>query len=137
MQQKPQLYNFDYAIIRVVPRVEREEFINVGAIVSCTNPQFLEARIELDRARLKALFPAIDADMIEHYLDTIPKICAGAKEAGAIGQMPPRSRFYWLTAPRSTIIQTSPVHTGLCSDAEKMLEHLMDKMVRINTSDED
>jgi hypothetical protein len=121
---------FDYAVIRVVPRVEREEFINVGVILSCPAQKFLEARIELDADKLKAFAPNIDANEIRAYLDTIPRICAGDKSAGLIGRMPQRARFYWLTAQRSTIIQCSPVHTGLSDDAEKMLERLMDKMVR-------
>ena len=121
---------FDYAVIRIVPRVEREEFINVGVILSCPARKFLKARIELDEQRLKAFSPELDTDAIRHYLDIIPKICAGEKQAGAIGRLTQRERFYWLTAPRSTIIQTSSVHTGFCSDAGEMLEHLFNKMVR-------
>ena len=121
---------FDYAVIRVVPRVEREEFINVGIILSCPGQKFLEARIELDVSKLKAFAPTVDANEIQTYLDTIPRICAGDKSAGTIGRLPQRARFYWLTAQRSTIIQCSPVHTGLSDNAEKMLERLLDKMVR-------
>jgi hypothetical protein len=121
---------FDYAVIRVVPRVEREEFINVGVILSCPAQKFLEARIELDAARLKAFAPNIDVNDIQTYLDTIPLICNGDASAGIIGRMPQRARFYWLTAQRSTIVQCSHVHTGFSDDARKMLEHLLDKMVR-------
>lgn len=121
---------FDYAVIRVVPRVEREEFINVGVILSCPAQKFLEARIELDIERLKAFAPTVNADEIQIYLDTIPRICAGDASAGTIGKMPQRARFYWLTAQRSTIVQCSPVHTGFSDNAETMLEHLLDKMVR-------
>ena len=121
---------FDYAVIRVVPRVERDEFINVGVILSCPRQKFLEARIELDLQRIKAFAPLIEPETIQRYLDTIQKICAGDKKSGAIGQLPQRARFYWLTASRSTIIQTSPVHTGFCTDASEMLKHLLDKMVR-------
>ncbi len=121
---------FDYAVIRVVPRVEREEFINVGVILSCPAQKFLEARIEFDAQRLKIFAPTLDVEMIQSYLDAIPKICAGEKEAGEIGRLPQRSRFYWLTAQRSTIIQSSPVHTGFCRDAREMLEHLFERMVR-------
>ena len=121
---------YDYAVIRFVPRVEREEFINVGVILSCPAQKFLESRIELDSKRLMAFAPAIELETIRRYLDTIPKICAGDKEAGAIGQLPQRARFYWLTAQRSTIIQCSPVHTGFCRDAGEILEHLLDKTVR-------
>ncbi len=121
---------FDYAVIRVVPRVEREEFINVGVILSCPSRKFLEAQIELDAQRLKAFAPTLEPETLRNYLDAIPKICAGGKEAGEIGRLPQRARFYWLTAQRSTIIQCSPVHTGFCADARETLEHLFDKMVR-------
>ena len=121
---------FDYAVIRVVPRVEREEFINAGVILSCPAQKFLEARIELDAERLKAFAPGVDANQIRLYLDTIPRICAGDASAGKIGRLTQRERFYWLTAQRSTIVQCSPVHTGFSADAETMLERLLDKMVR-------
>jgi hypothetical protein len=120
---------FDYAVIRLVPRVEREEFFNVGVIVSCPARKFLEARIRLSEEKLKAFAPALDAETIRKYLEIIPKICAGDEAAGVIGRLTPRERFYWLTAQRSTIIQTSPVHTGFCTDAGEMLERLFDKMV--------
>ncbi|HSK71276.1 MAG TPA: DUF3037 domain-containing protein [Pyrinomonadaceae bacterium] len=119
---------FDYSVIRVVPRVEREEFFNVGVILSCPEQKFLEARIFLDEQKLKCFAPDFNPETIRHYLEIIPKICAGAKEAGIIGSLSQRERFYWLTAPRSTIIQTSPVHTGFCNDASEMLEHLFEKM---------
>lgn len=126
----PELYKFDYAIIRVVPRVEREEFINAGVIVSCPPRQFLEARVELDERRLAAFDPASEAGMLRSYLNVIPLICAGGAQAGAIGELPQRARFHWLVAPRSTIIQTSTVHAGLCQDPHAALEHLFQKMVR-------
>lgn len=125
-----EIWTFDYSVIRVVPRVEREEFFNAGVILSCPAQKFLEARIELDEQKLKAFAPDLKPQMIRDYLDIIPKICAGSKEAGVIGRFTARERFYWLTAQRSTIIQTSPVHTGLCRDAREMLEHLFEKMVR-------
>ena len=121
---------FDYAVIRLVPRVEREEFINVGVILSCPAQKFLESRSELDAQRLKAFAPIVEPETIRHYMDAIPRICAGDEAAGAIGRLPQRARFYWLTAQRSTIIQCSPVHTGFCADAGETLEHLFDKMVR-------
>jgi hypothetical protein len=124
------LCTFDYATIRFVPRVEREEFFNVGVILSCPEHKFLEARIFLDEGKLKCFAPDADAAAVRHYLDTIPKICAGAPEAGVIGRFTQRERFYWLTAQRSTIIQSSPVHTGLTSSAAAMLERLFEKMVR-------
>lgn len=127
---REKLCTFDYAVIRVVPRVEREEFFNVGVILSCPEQKFLEARIFLDERKLRCFAPEFNPETIRHYLEIIPKICAGAKEAGIIGQLTQRERFYWLTAARSTIIQTSPVHTGFCRDAGEMLEHLFEKMVR-------
>jgi hypothetical protein len=121
---------FDYAVIRVVPRVEREEFINVGVILSCPARKFLDARIEFDAPRLNVFAPTLELETIENYLSAIPKICAGDEAAGEIGRLPQRARFYWLTAQRSTIVQSSPVHTGFCTDAWEMLEHLFDVMVR-------
>ncbi|GKT01071.1 DUF3037 domain-containing protein [Acidovorax sp. SUPP3434] len=121
---------YDYAIVRVVPRVEREEFINAGAILSCQRTGFLQATMALDEMRLLALDPAADLDTVRRHLAAIVAICAGDTGCGPIAQMPYRSRFHWLTARRSGIIQTSPVHTGRCTDAGAALEHIMDRMVR-------
>jgi hypothetical protein len=121
---------YDYAIVRVVPKVEREEFVNAGAIVSCPARDYLAAAIELDEARLLALDGTVDLDEIRAHLATIPLVCAGGLEAGPIGLLSPRERFHWLVAPRSTIIQTSPVHTGRCGDPSALLEHLLATMVR-------
>ncbi|HEX5709609.1 MAG TPA: DUF3037 domain-containing protein [Pyrinomonadaceae bacterium] len=126
----PELCPFDYAVIRVVPRVEREEFINAGVIVSCPSKNYLKARVELDERRLAALDPALDPEEVRERLSTFPAICEGGAQAGPIGLLPQRARFHWLVAPRSTIIQTSPVHTGLCADGDEMLERLLDAMVR-------
>ncbi len=123
-------FTYDYAIIRVVPRVEREEFVNVGVIVSCPARKFLEARIELDERRLMALDPAVDLESIRLHLAAIPAICAGGEQAGPIGQLSQRERFHWLTAPRSATIQTSPVHSGYCQNPTAALERLLDTMVR-------
>ena len=123
-------YTYDYAIIRVVPKVEREEFVNVGVIVSCPAKSFLDARIELDGERLLALDSTLDIESIRTHLATIPAICAGGEKAGPIGQLSQRKRFHWLIAPRSTIIQISPVHTGCCKDPAAVLERLLDTMVR-------
>lgn len=120
---------YDYAVIRVVPRVEREEFINAGVILSCPAQDFLAARLHLDRARLLALDAAVDAELVEQYLAIIPQVCRGDAGAGPIGRLPARQRFHWLVAPRSTIIQTSSVHSGLCEDPEAALAHLMRTMV--------
>jgi hypothetical protein len=122
--------SYDYAIIRVVPRVDREEFVNVGVIVSCPAKDFLDARIELDERRLAAFDSTVDVEAIRDHLASIPVICAGGDQAGPIGRLSQRERFHWLVAPRSTIIQTSSVHTGRCVDPVKVLEHLLETMVR-------
>lgn len=122
--------SYDYAVIRVVPRVEREEFVNVGVIVSCPAQDFLDCRIELDEARLRALDPNVDLALVRKHLSVIPEICRGGEQAGPIGKLPARERFRWLIAARSTIIQASPAHTGRCSDPPGLMEHLLDTMVR-------
>lgn len=127
----PERFHFDYAIIRVVPQVDREEFINAGVILSCPARQFLDARVELDPARLLAFAPALDPKQVERHLDAILIMCAGGAGAGPIGQMPQRARFHWLVAPRSTIIQTSSVHSGLSADPEAALDCLLERMVRV------
>jgi chromate reductase len=126
----PDLCTYDYAIIRVVPRAEREEFINVGVIVSCPTRNFLEACIALDEQRLTVLDPALDIASLRAHLAAIPAICSGGEQTGPIGRLSQRERFYWLSAPRSTIIQVSPVHTGLCQDPAAVVQHLLDTMVR-------
>jgi hypothetical protein len=123
----PKPSSFDYAIVRVVPAVEREEFINVGVILFCRTLRFLGAKIELDTPRLLALAPTADVAQIQAHLDLIPQICQGAS---SIGQLSQAERFHWLVAPRSTIIQVSPVHSGLCHDPAAVLEHLLATMVR-------
>ena len=125
----PEQFRYDYAVIRVVPKVDREEFINAGVILSCPDRSFLEARIKLNESRLLALDPSLDLEMVRTHLATIPKICEGGDDAGPIGRLPQRQRFHWLVAPRSTIIQTSPVHTGTCSEPAAALERLVAKMV--------
>ncbi|HEY7641803.1 MAG TPA: DUF3037 domain-containing protein [Steroidobacteraceae bacterium] len=122
--------SYDYAIVRVVPRVEREEFINAGVILSCQAQDYLGARIELDEQRLLAIDAAVDLDSVRANLASIPLICAGGPAAGPIGQLTPRERFHWLVAPRSTVIQTSPVHSGRCQDPAAALDHLLRTMVR-------
>ena len=122
--------SYDYAVIRVVPRVERAEFVNVGVIVACQEQDLLEARIEVDEARLRALDPDIDLATVRRHLDAIAAICSGGASAGALGRLSRRERFDWLTAPRSALIQTSPVHSGRCGDAQATLDHLLNTMVR-------
>jgi hypothetical protein len=125
--------SFDYAIVRVVPDVEREEFINVGVILHCHDHEYLAARVELDEARLLALWPDADLPLIRRHLATFPVISAGGPAAGPIGQMPLRERWHWLSAPRSTIVQISAPHTGLCAEPEAWLERLMSRLVRART----
>jgi len=122
--------SFDYAIVRVVPRVERGELINAGIIVSCPTAGFLGAEIALDVARLCALAPDIDTALVAQALAVIPWIAAGDPAGGPIAGLPRGERFHWLVAPRSTIIQTSPVHTGVCDDPATALTRLLDRLVR-------
>lgn len=130
-------YTYDYAIIRVVPKVEREEFINVGVIIWCQSKEFLDACIELDEQRLMALDSTLDVGTIRSHLATIPAICAGGDQGGPIGQLSQRERFHWLVAPRSTVIQTSPVHTGYCKNPSTVLEHLLNTMVRTSRASQE
>ena len=122
---------FDYAVVRVVPRVDRGELLNAGVIVFCPTAGFLDCRIELDHVRLRALAPSIDLAVVDSYLEAIPRICAGGGEAGSIGDLPQRARFHWLVAPRSTVIQTSAVHSGVHEDPKTALEGLFAKLVRL------
>jgi hypothetical protein len=124
-----ELDSYDYAVVRVVPRVEREEFMNVGVIVSCPLRNFLEARFELDDKRLLTLDPTLDLDTIRAHTNSIRMICAGGDQAGPLARLSQRERFHWLVAPRSTIIQTSPVHTGKCGEPAQLIEHLLKRMV--------
>ena len=126
----PALRTYDYAVVRVVPRVERAEFVNAGIIVSCDLERILQAKIELDEAAVLALDRQVDLELVKQSLASIPKICAGGAAAGDLGKMAARERFHWLVAPRSTIVQTSPVHTGQCAHITEALEHLMNSMVR-------
>ncbi|MBS0448698.1 MAG: DUF3037 domain-containing protein [Proteobacteria bacterium] len=126
----PALRTYDYAVVRVVPRVERGEFFNAGVIVSCAADRYLAARIELDETLLAALAPQVDPAPIRAALDAIPLVCAGGPAAGAIGQLSVRERFHWLVAPRSTVVQTSPVHSGRTADLVVALEQLMQRLVR-------
>jgi hypothetical protein len=121
--------SYDYALIRLVPRVEREECLNVGVVLFCRTLSFLGVRIHLNVARALALSPDLDLIAIQQQLDTIMHICEGGPEAGPLGKMSQSGRFHWLVSPRSTIIQVSPVHEGVCDDPEKALEHLLETMV--------
>ena len=121
---------YDYAIIRVVPRVERGEQLNAGVIVSCPTLDYLGARVELDPARLAALSPDTDLAEVEQALSIIPLIASGVPNGGPIAALPRSELFHWLVAPRIAIIQPSAVHTGICDDPEAALEKLLTKLVR-------
>lgn len=120
---------YDYAIIRVMPRVERGEQMNVGVIVSAVDADYLDARIDDDLSRLLTLDPALDLETVRASLATIPAVCAGGPGAGPLGDLPARGRFRWLVSPRSTIVQMSPVHTGR-GDAVAALARLYETMVQ-------
>ena len=122
---------YDYAVLRLVPRVERGEFINVGILLSCAAREHLDVRIELDEARALALDPALDLELARRLLAADEAICRGGPAAGPIGLLPPRARFHWLTAQRSAILQTSPVHGGKCGDLGATMEQLLQRMVRV------
>ncbi|HEY7019765.1 MAG TPA: DUF3037 domain-containing protein [Ktedonobacterales bacterium] len=129
--------SYDYALIRVVPRVERGECMNVGVILFCRTRAFLGARIALDETRLLAFFYSAGVDDIRAQLHAIAKIVEGDKEAGPIGALSQAERFHWLVSPRSTIVQPSPVHSGLCDDPAAVLEHLFQTMVLLPSTAED
>jgi len=126
----PARFAFEYAIVRVVPRVEREEFINAGAIVFCEAHGFLRAQVELDEARLRALDPDSDVALVREHLDAIVRVCEGKPADGPIAELPLRERWRWLVAPRSTILQTSAPHSGMCEAPEQALHRLMETLVR-------
>ena len=123
----PATSSFDYAVVRVTPRVERGEFINVGVILFCRTARYLGALVELDVARLRALAPEIDVEIVQEQLALIPRLCAGEGPVGELGQA---EAFHWLVAPHSTVIQCSPVHSGVTDDPAAALEHLMNMLVR-------
>lgn len=126
MQQKDL---FEYAVIRVVPRVEREEFLNVGVVLYCAKSRFLQVMYNIDEARLLACSPDLDIDEIRAYLCAFEHICNGSISGGRIATLPVAERFRWLTATRSTVVQTSKVHPGFCSDPAEALQKLYMQMV--------
>ncbi|HXX29485.1 MAG TPA: DUF3037 domain-containing protein [Myxococcaceae bacterium] len=121
---------FDYAVVRVVPRVEREEFVNAGVVVHCRGRDFLRARFALDERRLLALAPDVDLEAVRAHLEAFARVCDGGPAAGPLGGLSPTERFHWVTSPRSTVVQTSPVHAGLCEDPDAALAHLVETVVR-------
>ena len=122
---------YDFAIIRIVPRVDREEFINAGVVLFCPTCQYLKAKVLVDEPRLRALWPDLDIALIRQHPEPFPKVCAGHEDAGPIAQKPLRERFHWIVSPRSTMIQISPVHTGLTEDPETTLTELYEKQVAV------
>lgn len=120
---------FEYAVLRVVPKVEREEFLNVGVVLYCPKPPFLKALFHLDEQRLKAFSGNLDVEEIKAYFQAFERICIGGEGAGPIGKLPIAERFRWLTATRSTVVQISKVHTGLCANPGAMLEKLYSQLV--------
>lgn len=125
----PEKHLFEYAVIRVMPRVEREEFLNVGVILYCAGQGFLQTKFELNETRLLAFAADLDLPELHERLRAFERICAGRREGGVIGQLPVASRFRWLTATRSTVVQTSPVHPGLCQDPADTLARLYTQLV--------
>lgn len=121
---------FEYAMLRVIPRLERGECMNVGVVVHCRAKDFLGCRTHLDEARLRALDPGLDLGGVRSALGAIEALCCGGDEAGQAGSESPGSRFRWLTAPRSTVIQPGPVHAGLTDDPAAELDRLLDLLVR-------
>jgi hypothetical protein len=125
----PGKHLFEYAVIRVVPRVEREEFINVGVVLFCKQQRYLKAVFHLHEERLLALCPTLDIAEIKAYLDAFEKISRGEKDGGAIARLDLPSRFRWLTATRSTVVQSSKIHPGFCDDLDAALERLFQQLV--------
>lgn len=120
---------FEYAVIRVVPRVQREEFVNVGVILYCRQLKFLKCRYCFDEMRLRVLWDWIDLGMVMHYLEALKRITDGSTDSGPIGQLDVASRFRWLTATRSTVVQTSKIHPGFCSSPQETLDRLFKQLV--------
>jgi hypothetical protein len=125
------VHAYDWVTVRVVPRVERCEFVNAGVVLYCRALDFLGAAIELDESRARALDPGLDVVTVERHLRSVQELCAGSAAAGANGARPPGERFRWLAAPRSTVVQPSPVHTGLTADPAAELQRLFELMVRL------
>ena len=120
---------YSYAVLRLVPRVEREEFVNAGVILFAQEQRFLGARVQLPRERVLALAPEADLATLERHLQAVPRVCAGESEGGPIALLPLKERFHWLTAPRSTMVQISPIRTGIALDPAPVLEHLFRVLV--------
>lgn len=126
----PEKHLYEYAVIRVLPRVDREEFINVGVILYCAPAEFLRAECSIDGERLRAFARNADLGELDEHLESFCRICKGGEDAGPIGGLSLGERFRWLTATRSTIVQTSPVHTGFTEDPEHTIQHLLARLVK-------
>ena len=131
----PTLHSYDYAVVRVVPCPDRGEFVNAGVVLHCPEQDYLQSSVYLDERRLAALWPASDLAVIRKHLEAFPRICAGDPDAGPIARLSRRERFHWLVAPRSTVIQVSPVHSGMCDDPEAALAELFRRMVSTQGAD--
>jgi len=127
----PENASFDYAILRVVPRVERQEFINAGVVLFCRELRYLDARIHIDEPRLRALWPAVDVELIRQHLEAVPLICAADPAGGPIARLSQSERFLWLISPRSTILQPSPVHTGVLEETAGVLDRLARQLLYV------
>ena len=125
----PENNQFEYAVIRLVPKVEREEFLNVGVVLYCARQQFLQMKYKLDENKLQLFCKQADVDELKQYLHAFNEICLGVHTVSPISQLPMASRFRWLTATRSTMLQTSKVHPGLCADAATMLDKIFTEQV--------
>ena len=130
----PTKLSFDYAVVRIVPRVEREEFLNAGVVLFCLQRRFLSCIVHLDADRLRSLWPDTDIVAARNHLDAVKRVCAGDPDAGPIAQLSQRERFHWITAPRSTMVQTSPARTGVCdehTDLELRLQQLAHDLLHV------
>jgi hypothetical protein len=127
----PDLHSFDYTIVRVMPRPERGECVNVGVILYSREANYLGGLIEPDWSRISALDPGIDQSEVDRHLNYMRNVIAGDRSAGPIAQMPPSKRFHWLSGPRSTVVQVSPMHSGLTDDPEASLQRLFETMVKV------
>lgn len=120
---------YEYAVVRLIPRVEREEFVNVGVLLYCRKQRYANILFHVDEGRCELLCKDIDFDQIRAHLESMKQVCLGSKAGGALAQLDQTERFRWLTAKRSTLIQCSAVHPGLCLDAEKTHQGLFEKLV--------
>jgi hypothetical protein len=127
----PEKHLFEYAVLRIVPKVEREEFLNTGVILYCPKQKFLKVKLLFDEARLVAFAPSLDREALKENLAALQRICEGAANGGPIAKLEPAARFRWLTATRSTVLQSSKIHPGLCADPEAALERLFEQIVQI------